>query len=110
MGSDRRLERASWPRPTRGRGRAPPPSCQISALFPPCSGFVAIALSVHNGLETGIPAVNGAPVAVGLHILLDQAPDAVFDAVKARLAFHGQAARALDCHRNDVLDLPRPAG
>src|SRR5262245_36846214 len=63
-----------------------------------------------HALETATAPVNVAPVAVGLHILLDQAPDAVFDCVEARLAFHRQPARALDGDRDCLLDLSRPAG
>src|ERR1700710_454197 len=53
----------------------------------------SIELSAHNGLGTGIAAVNRAPVAIGPHVLLDQAPDTVFDLVETRLAFHLQPAR-----------------
>src|SRR6516165_223861 len=69
-----------------------------------------IVARIHHALETAIALVNVAPVAVGLHVLLDQAPDAIFDCVETRLAFHRQPARAFDGHRNRLLDLSRPAG
>src|SRR5262249_46636860 len=49
-----------------------------------------IVARIHHALETAIALVNVAPVAVGLHVLLDQAPDAIFDCVETRLAFHRQ--------------------
>src|SRR5215472_14613065 len=64
----------------------------------------------HQALETAIAAVNVAAVAVSLHVLFDQTPDAVFDCMETRLAFYRQLARALDVHRDCLLDLPRPAG
>src|SRR5262245_24826765 len=69
-----------------------------------------IVARIHHALETAIALVNVAPVAVGLHVLLDQAPDAIFDCVETRLAFHRQPARAFDGHRDRLLDLSRPTG
>src|SRR5262245_51069557 len=65
---------------------------------------------IHHALETAIALVNVAPVAVGLHVLLDQAPDVIFDCMETRLAFHRQPARAFDSHRDRLFDLSRPAG
>src|SRR6516225_6801658 len=65
---------------------------------------------IHHALETATAPVNVAPVAVGLHILLDQAPDAIFDCVETRLAFQRQPARALDGDCDRLLDRSRPAG
>src|SRR6516164_5100826 len=64
----------------------------------------------HQALETAIAAVNVAAVAVNLHVLFDQTPDAVFNCMETRLAFYRQTARALDVHGDGLLDLPRPAG
>src|SRR5262249_17291835 len=69
-----------------------------------------IVARIHHALETAIALVNVAPVAVGLHVLLDQAPDAIFDCVETRLAFHRQPARALDSYWDRLFDLSRPAG
>src|SRR6266851_8437069 len=69
-------------------------------------------VSSHNGLETGIAPVNGRPVAIGrqsgLHVLLDQAPDAVLDRMETRLALHAQRPRALDLDRDALLDPSGP--
>src|SRR5262245_17464784 len=69
-----------------------------------------IVARIHHALETAIALVNVAPVAVGLHVLLDQAPDVIFDCMETRLAFHRQPARAFDSHRDRLFDLSRPAG
>ena len=69
----------------------------------------SVELSACNGLGIGIAPVNRAPVAVGPHVLLDQAPDAVLDLMETRLALHGQPPWPLDRHRDDVLDLSRTA-
>src|SRR5262245_22973397 len=65
---------------------------------------------IHQALETAIALVNVAPVAVGLHVLLDQAPDAIFDCMETRLAFHRQPPRAFDGYWERLFDLSRPAG
>src|SRR5262252_7056784 len=82
----------------------------LTALHPPGAWPLVIDRATRHALETATAPVNVAPVAVGLHILLDQAPDAVFDCVEARLAFHRQLARSLDGDRDRLLDLSRPAG
>src|SRR5258706_14378914 len=63
-----------------------------------------------SALRTVIGPVNVAPVALGPDILLDEAPDGVFDGVEARLAFYGQPARALERDRDALLHHSRPAG
>src|SRR5262249_27764444 len=69
-----------------------------------------IGARIHHALETAIALVNVPPVASALHVLLDQAPDAIFDCVEPRFAFHRQSARALDSHWDRLFDLSRPAG
>src|SRR5262249_19997204 len=110
MGSDRRLGRTSPPRPARTR-TAKPPRCQtcLTALHPPGACPLVVA-RIHHALETAIARVNVAPVAVGLHVLLDQAPDAIFDCMETCLAFHRQPTRAFDGHWDRLFDLSRPAG
>src|SRR6516164_9680076 len=78
----------------------------VSSLEPP-------SLSIertHQALETAIAAVNVAAVAVNLHVLFDQTPDAVFDCMETRLAFYRQPARPRDGQRDGGSDLSRPAG
>src|SRR5262249_15277922 len=110
-GSDRRLGRTSPPRPARTR-TAKPPRCQtyLTALHPPGACPPLSIERTRHALETAIALVNVAPVAVGLHVLFDQAPDAIFDCMETRSAFNRQPARAFDGYWDRLFDLSRPAG